>query len=143
LAVVRWDGVARAHSEPSPEFEWYATGTLSLKEAAEKARTAGLVYRKSGAAIPVSTVHTTLRNRLYPGEFEWNGHVYMGKRQPLVTRALWERVQGVLGANHDPGQRHCIPRFGQNLGTRLEGVGENAGVLGTYSPSTLGWRKTR
>src|SRR4029077_12943314 len=94
--------------EPDPEsapiitrlFEWYATGALSLKEAAEKARAAGLVYRKSGASVPVSTVHTTLRNRLYTGEFEWNGHVYMGKHQPLVTRELWERVQGVLDGRH-------------------------------------------
>src|SRR5262249_50897803 len=53
-------------------FEWYATETLSLKEAAQKARAAGLVYRKSGALVPVSTVHARLRNRLYSGEFEWN-----------------------------------------------------------------------
>jgi site-specific DNA recombinase len=94
--------------EPDPKsapiiarmFEWYATGALSLKEAAEKARAAGLVYRKSGAAVPVSTVHTTLRNRLYTGEFEWNGHLYMGKHEPLVTRELWERVQGVLDGRH-------------------------------------------
>src|SRR5438132_11083030 len=53
--------------EPDPDlapiiarlFEWYATGTLSLKEAAEKARAAGLVYRKSGVAVPGSTVHAT------------------------------------------------------------------------------------
>jgi site-specific DNA recombinase len=45
-------------------------------------------------------VHTTLRNRLYTGEFEWNGHLYMGKHQPLVTRELWERVQGVLDGRH-------------------------------------------
>jgi DNA invertase Pin-like site-specific DNA recombinase len=90
--------------EPDPEsaplvarlFEWYATGTLSLKEAAEKARAAGLVYRKSGAPVPVSTVHITLRNRLYMGEFEWSGRVYPGKHQPLVTPELWEHVQGLL-----------------------------------------------
>ena len=94
--------------EPDPDsapliarlFEWYATGTLSLKEVAEKARAAGLVYRKSGAPVPVSTVHTTLRNRLYTGEFEWNGHMYLGKHQPLITRELWERVQGVLDGRH-------------------------------------------
>ena len=94
--------------EPDPEsapliarlFEWYATGTLSLKEAAQKARAAGLVYRKSGAPVPVSTVHSILRNRLYTGEFEWNGQLYMGKHQPLVTRELWERVQGVLDGRH-------------------------------------------
>jgi site-specific DNA recombinase len=81
-------------------FEWYATGALSLKEVAEKARAAGLVYRKSGAPVPVSTVHTTLRNRLYAGEFKWNGHVYLGKHQPLVTRELWERVQSVLDGRY-------------------------------------------
>src|SRR5437588_7367873 len=67
--------------EPDPDiapiishlFEWYATGSLSLREAAKKVRAAGLVHRKSGAPVPVSTVHTTLRNRLYMGEFEWNG----------------------------------------------------------------------
>src|SRR6266481_2776176 len=61
--------------EPDPEsasiisrlFEWYATGTLSLKEAAQKAKAAGHVYRRSGAPVPVSTVHATLRNRLYMG----------------------------------------------------------------------------
>jgi site-specific DNA recombinase len=94
--------------EPDPEsaptisclFDWYATGTLSLKEAAQKAKTAGLVYRKSGAPVPVSTVHATLRNRLYMGEFEWNGRVYLGKHQPLVTHDLWERVQDVLDGRH-------------------------------------------
>ena len=60
-------------------FEWYATGQYSLKEAAQKARAAGLVYRKSGAKVPVSTVHTILRNRLYTGEFEWNGKLYPGQ----------------------------------------------------------------
>ena len=77
-------------------FEWYATGDISLKEAARKARAAGLVYRKSGAKVPVSTVHTILRNRLYTGWFEWNGQLIQGKHEPLVSVELWERVQGVL-----------------------------------------------
>jgi hypothetical protein len=47
-------------------FEWYAIGTISLQEATRKARAAGLAYRKSGANVPVSTVHAILRNRLYP-----------------------------------------------------------------------------
>ena len=54
-------------------FDWYARGDISLKEAAVKAREAGLTHRKSGAKVPVSTVHTILRNRLYTGWFEWNG----------------------------------------------------------------------
>ena len=88
-----------------------ATGTLSLKEAAEKARVAGLVYRKSGVPVPVSTVHSILRNRLYTGEFEWNGRVYPGKHQPVVTSELWERVQGVLDGRHAKKQRRMTHDF--------------------------------
>jgi len=44
-------------------FEWYASGGISLKEAAKKAQAAGLIYAKSGAKVPVSTVHTILRNQ--------------------------------------------------------------------------------
>ena len=79
--------------EPDPEtapiiarlFEWYATGSLSLREAAKKVRAAGLVHRKSGAPVPMSTVHSILRNRLYSGEFEWNGRRYAEKHQPLIS----------------------------------------------------------
>jgi hypothetical protein len=77
-------------------FEWYGRGGISLKEAARKAYAAGLTYPKSGAKVPVSTVHTILRNRLYTGWFEWNGKLIQGKHEALVTVDLWERVQGML-----------------------------------------------
>jgi site-specific DNA recombinase len=77
-------------------FEWYSTGQYSLQQAARKARDAGLVYRKSGAKVPVSTVHSILRTRLYSGWFEWNGKVIHGRHEPLVSVELWERVQGVM-----------------------------------------------
>jgi site-specific DNA recombinase len=73
-------------------FEWYASGRISLKEAAKKAQAAGLV----GAKVPVSVVHTILRNRLYTGQFEWNGKLIQGKHEPLVPIELWERIQGVF-----------------------------------------------
>jgi site-specific DNA recombinase len=77
-------------------FDWYGRGDISLKEAARKAHGAGLLYPKSGAKVPVSTVHTILRNRLYTGWFEWNGKLIQGKHEALVPVQLWERVQGVL-----------------------------------------------
>ena len=46
--------------------------------------------------MPVSTVHSILRNRLYTGQFEWNGKLIHGKHEALVSVELWERVQGVL-----------------------------------------------
>ena len=85
---------------------------MSLKEAAQKARAAGLVYRRSGAQVPVSTVHTILRNRLYTGQFEWNGKLIQGKHQPLVSVELWERVQGVLdGRNASKAKRGMTHDF--------------------------------
>ncbi len=81
-------------------FEWYAGGGISLREAARKAQGAGLVYAKSGAKVPVSTMHTILRNRLYTGQFEWNGKLIQGKHEPLVSIDLWERVQDVMSGRH-------------------------------------------
>ena len=77
-------------------FDWYGRGDISLKEAARTAHAAGLLYPKSGAKVPVSTVHTILRNRLYTGWFNWNGKLIQGKHEALVPVELWERVQGVL-----------------------------------------------
>jgi site-specific DNA recombinase len=81
-------------------FDWYASGGISLKEVAKKAQAAGLVFGKSGAKVPVSTVHTILRNRLYTGQFEWNGKLIKGKHEPLVSIDLWERVQGMMDGRH-------------------------------------------
>jgi site-specific DNA recombinase len=77
-------------------FEWYARGDISLKEAARKAHGAGLTYPKSGAKVPVSTIHTILRNRLYTGWFKWDGKLIQGTHEALVSVELWERVQDVL-----------------------------------------------
>jgi hypothetical protein len=46
--------------------------------------------------VPVSTIHTILRNRLYTGWFEWNGKLIQGRHEALISVELWERVQGVL-----------------------------------------------
>lgn len=50
--------------------------------------------------MPVSTIHAILRKRIYTGQFEWNGKLYRGKREPLVSIDLWERVQRVLDGRH-------------------------------------------
>lgn len=92
-------------------FGWYATGTLSIAELAEKAHGAGLVYRKSGAAIPRSIIHGMLRNPLYAGDILWKGQFFPGKHPPLVARALWDRVQGVLDGRNASAQRKSKREF--------------------------------
>tara|TARA_R110002073_G_scaffold123819_1_gene267610 strand:+ start:577 stop:2148 length:1572 start_codon:yes stop_codon:yes gene_type:complete len=90
--------------EPDPEFapiirglfEWYATGDHSTREATQKLRDDGLVFRKSKGMLPKSTVHQILRNPFYMGEFNWSGERYQGVHEPLISRDLWQRVQDIL-----------------------------------------------
>jgi DNA invertase Pin-like site-specific DNA recombinase len=106
-------------------FDWYASGGISLKVAAKKAHAAGLVYAQSGAKVPVSTVHTILRNRLYSGQFEWNGKLIQGKHEPLVSIDLWERVQGMMDGPRQEFQarqtRLCLLRADRLSCLRLRG----------------------
>jgi site-specific DNA recombinase len=77
-------------------YEQYATGKHSLKDMVRTARADGFTYRKSGDAVPKSTIHKILRNRIYSGDFEFDGITYHGTYEPIVARELWERVQIIL-----------------------------------------------
>ena len=103
LNVTRPDG--KRVIEPDPEatpliaqlFELYATGDYPITRLTGEARCLGLVYRKSGKALPRAQIHVMLRNPVYMGEFDWKGVRYRGSHGPLVSRALWENVQELLG----------------------------------------------
>jgi DNA invertase Pin-like site-specific DNA recombinase len=77
-------------------FEQYATGKFSLKQMAKSSRADGLLYRKSGDPVPTSTVHKILRNRIYSGDFDFDGTMYHGTYEPIVSRELWDQVQAIL-----------------------------------------------
>lgn len=88
-------------------FDWYASGRYSLEIVAKMARHAGLRYRRSGAPITKTAVHRILRNPLYQGDIEWDGRLYQGTHEPLVSRELFARVQDVLDGR--PG-KHRVTR---------------------------------
>jgi site-specific DNA recombinase len=105
LGYVNIEGAAGKRTiMPDPEvapvivrlFERYASGQYSLKRIAAVAHTEGLAYRKSGDRVPTSTVHKILRNRIYTGNFDFNGVTYRGQYEPIVSADLWEQVQMVL-----------------------------------------------
>ena len=87
--------------EPDPDvapiiaklFEAYATGSYSLKELVRFARDSGLEARVSKKAVPKSVIHNILRNPLYYGEFMWDGELYEGTYDPIVSKELWLKVQ--------------------------------------------------
>ena len=65
----------------------------------------GFRYPKSLAKVPVSTIHTILRNRIYTGWFDWKGKTIRGKHEALVTVEMWERVQDVLDGRQASGRK--------------------------------------
>jgi DNA invertase Pin-like site-specific DNA recombinase len=77
-------------------FEDYVTGNYSVKQVTPMAQANGLVFRRTKAAVPTATVHKILRSRLFSGDFDWKGKTHKGTHQPLVSRALWDRVQAIL-----------------------------------------------
>jgi site-specific DNA recombinase len=81
-------------------YEMAAAGDASLKALTAFANGAGLRMRKSGSAVHLSTMHRVLRNPFYMGEYEWDGEWHIGTHKPLVTRALWQRVQDVLDGRY-------------------------------------------
>ena len=98
------DGSGRKCIEPDPEiapiirhlYERYSTGKHSIQDLTREARESGFAYRKSGGSVPRSQVHKILRNRIYSGDFDWNGKTYKGTFEPIVTKELWDRVQHVM-----------------------------------------------
>ncbi|HWL08429.1 MAG TPA: zinc ribbon domain-containing protein, partial [Planctomicrobium sp.] len=54
-----------------------------------------------------------LQDRAYIGEIEYRGQWYPGKQEPLVDRATWDRVQGLLGGHIY--QSHELTYAGQRM----------------------------
>ncbi len=61
--------------------------------------------------MPVSAVHAVLRNRIYTGEFEWNGRRFRGQHKALIILELWERAQVALDGRHATRHRHAKHEF--------------------------------
>lgn len=66
-----------------------ARAATSRFESGRRRRAAGLVFRKSGAKVPSSTVARILRNRTHAGSFDWDWKAYEGSYEPIVSSALW------------------------------------------------------
>src|SRR5262249_36148567 len=65
--------------------------------------------RKSHQPVPKATVNAMLRNRIYTGDFDWNGITYHGVHEALISHELWDRVQQVMNkriAKRLRGSRH-------------------------------------
>jgi site-specific DNA recombinase len=57
-------------------------------------------YPKSKRPVPTSTIHKILRNRIYCGDFDFDGKTYPGKYEAIISRDMWEQVQDVANGRN-------------------------------------------
>ena len=90
-------------------FEVYAREIISLAELVKRARTMGLRTRKGGT-LGKGALHKLLTNPFYCGLIRWQGRLYPGNHDPLVSRDLFDRVQERLSSRATPrGKRRRFP----------------------------------
>ncbi len=94
-------------------FEKYSIGNAPLLDLSKEMHELGM-RSKRGNMVGVSTIHKMLRNPIYRGKFIWKGIEYDGSHTPLVTSALWFKVQDVLAGRsvEKPKQRYEFPYTG-------------------------------
>jgi DNA invertase Pin-like site-specific DNA recombinase len=76
-------------------FALYAEGKTSTSTIAAELNSRGIKSPQK-SKIHNSLVARTLQNPFYIGSFWWNGKLYTGKHQPIITESLFNQVQKVL-----------------------------------------------
>ena len=82
-------------------FELYASGEYPLSEIRKKINIAGLVGKKS-KLLSVSNYQYMLKNPIYYGVIRYNGEIYDGKHEPIITKKLFDSVQEVMKRKSKP-----------------------------------------
>jgi len=89
-------------------FEAYANGKHTLKDAARLVRELGLRGKRDGS-LSRSQVYWILTNPIYYGDFVWKGKRYHGVHKPLISQALFDRVQERLRSCSNQRERRDFP----------------------------------
>ena len=76
-------------------FVKYDETDMTVKEVATWARKQGLTTRRGGK-LSKSAVHKMLENPIYHGVIRWGETTAPGIHEPLITKALFDRVQDKL-----------------------------------------------
>lgn len=74
-------------------FEMYDSGNHSLDSLHKWVKENELKSCYSKKPIARSMVANMLKNPFYYGDFRYNGKIYQGKHEGLVSKDLWDRVQ--------------------------------------------------
>jgi site-specific DNA recombinase len=92
-------------------FELYATGWYSMRSVANRLAKEGLVAG-NGNAIPQAHIRRLLSNPFYVGRVRWQDLEAQGKHPPLVSDALFAKVQNTIRERYrDPGVKGSLNGF--------------------------------
>ncbi len=89
-------------------FEVYATGNFTLREVRDKFNALGL-KRKSGKELAVSNYQKLLKNPIYTGLMLYNGEIFEGKHEPIISKKLFDSVQEVMMRKSKPHSKGLKP----------------------------------
>ena len=89
-------------------FELYATGTYTLKRLREKINELGLegLHHR---LLSVSNYQYILKNPIYYGVIRYKGELYPAKHEPIITKALFDKVQDAMTRKSKPKSRGMKP----------------------------------
>ncbi len=76
-------------------FEQYSEGNISLKDISSFLATKGIITTNN-RNIRIDETNKILSNPFYIGLFKWSGEVYEGRHDPIISKALFDKVQEVL-----------------------------------------------
>ena len=82
-------------------FALYSTGQYTLQQLRDKINPLGMTGRK-GMQLSPWQYQRILRNPLYYGVFRYNGEVYEGTHEPIITKKLFDRCQDVMAGRAKP-----------------------------------------
>jgi DNA invertase Pin-like site-specific DNA recombinase len=82
-------------------FATYKRGESRLEDIANYLAEHGIKSR-NGKRLHVSRITFLLRNPFYYGFFKYNGELYLGRHQPLISKQLFDQVQEVLDRKGRP-----------------------------------------
>ena len=76
-------------------FELYATGEYTLKAIKQFLADTGIDSYK-GNVLSCSCVQRMLKNPFYYGVFKFNGEIYQGTHEPIISKKIFDSVQQVM-----------------------------------------------
>jgi DNA invertase Pin-like site-specific DNA recombinase len=92
-------------------FELYATGSVTLDKLRAFFAERGLVSN-TGRPFIRAYVSNMLSNPFYYGHFRYNGEVHEGGHEPIISKALFDKVDAVLNSRwrYSPLEKKTIPK---------------------------------